>query len=60
MSCRCIVNQIIQCEQQEIELYQRIACHAPTECLRKIIMGMIEEERHQIRRWQEFLKKCDC
>jgi len=59
MAWHYLVNQIIECEKQEIELYNRIAQGAPTECLRNMILNMAEHERRELDFWYSMVKD-DC
>ncbi|MCF8010500.1 MAG: hypothetical protein K9L17_06005 [Clostridiales bacterium] len=57
MSYHNLVNEIINIQQQEIELYQRIAAGAPTSALCELIKNMIEDEKHELMYWKNF--SCD-
>ena len=56
MAWHHLVNQIIECEKQEIELYRKIAQGAPTEGLRNMVLNMAEHERRELDYWYNMLK----
>ncbi|WP_347489181.1 hypothetical protein ABDB91_18420 [Desulfoscipio sp. XC116] len=60
MSWHNLVNQIIRIEEQEIELYQRIAAGAPSQCLREMVCNRIEWEKESLNFWRNFLGYKDC
>jgi hypothetical protein len=55
MSWHHLVNQIINIEKREIQLYQQIANGAPTAALRDMVMSMAEHERRELSFWHNLL-----
>lgn len=51
-----LVRQIIRLEEQEIDLYQRIAQGAPSRALRDQVMRMVEHERRELNYWNNLLQ----